>query len=73
MRRGIRSRTAEGTSLSARINDAFLMARWVARVSTPGEPGPEPARMICPFDDGNADEVIAFEEGLEGSLDVVYD
>ena len=63
----------EGTSLSARINDAVLMARWVAKVSSPGEPGPAPARTICPFDNGNAEEVVAFRNGLKGFWEAVYD
>lgn len=68
----MRSRTGEGTSLSARIKDAVLMARWVARVSRPGEPGPEPARMICPFEKGNAEEAEVLKEGVQGFVEV-YD
>lgn len=46
VRRGMRSRIGEGTSLSARIMVAVWMARWVARVRREGEPGPEPARIM---------------------------
>lgn len=46
VRRGMRSRIAEGTSLSARMTVAMRMARWVARVRSAGEPGPEPARIM---------------------------
>lgn len=68
----MRSRTGEGTSLSARIKDAVLMARWVARVSSAGEPGPEPARMICPLEEGRAGGAVALKEGIWGFVEV-YD
>ena len=46
VRRGIRSSTGAGTSLSARMTDAVWIARCVAKVRRAGEPGPEPARLI---------------------------
>lgn len=68
----MRFRTGEGTSLSARIKDAVLMARCVARVSSAGEPGPEPARMICPLEQGRAGGAVVLEEGILGLVEV-YD
>ena len=49
------------------------MARWVACVSSPGEPGPEPARMICPLDKGNAEETVVLKGRVRGGLEVTYD
>ena len=49
MRRGMRSRTPEGTSLSARITSALRMALCVALVNRSGWPGPLPASIMRPL------------------------
>jgi len=49
VRRGMRSSTPEGTSLSARIRSAERIALWVALVKRSGCPGPLPASIIRPF------------------------
>ena len=65
VRRGMRSITPEGTSLSARMKEADWIARCVATVRSDGAPGPEPARIICGFGTGAGVEM----EGIETSLE----
>jgi hypothetical protein len=49
VRRGMRSRMPEGTSLFARMRSAVRIALCVALVKRSGGPGPLPANIILPF------------------------